>query len=683
LPHGNSTAASVSSPKDEYTIVPNTFLRYWLRAVSEEFFLLSWIVQATLGYVEGKGRRAVTLPTSFSVIAQETERGRHATERAAVILDRIGVIQRTGGAGAKPIFRINAEMLENPPLPVEELTLIVKELRQALRKDIRHLKDHPTCPETGQVPLANTAQGRVRNGTGPSSETGQVPRPKRDSLTGALKEESKELKIKGNTTSAPAASSTSSSSARKTVDDADDDDGNALLHPKPPRTKPYQPITANPDLISYTERIRCLLKSRHCVKNSFGPADKKLAEELFHEQIPIEQIEHGFLLVFQRWHVAFANGKDLGLIRSLKYFESAIREAGQPELAAVSEAYWRYLEHRLDPLDRQYLQKNQTSAASSSASASEHPRCAAPLSLQESSPTESISRDAKISPTDQPRISENGISAASSAAREAEGGEGHGPSSSIPKNNAPAVFEFSPEVVASEEEEKIFERMEHHLTKSSGTVRLMLDGTARLRIARAVSGAGYTLAHLEYLAQWSVVRKAQNPIGLLIKIAEDFHNRARSMRWPECFICKDSGVAAVKGSPWNGQGPCSCPAAEKVRHRFPHFEAWKLARAEGREFCADCANTGYEIRTGGEFPCLQCDFGREIAKRHRDEALERSKQQRAAEDRLRQAQQEKEKEQWDLRMGHISAQTARAATMRKPPGSPEFRKILANIAGGK
>jgi helix-turn-helix protein len=112
--------------------------------------------------------------------------------------------------------------------------------------------------------------------------------------------------------------------------------------------------------------------------------------------------------------------------------------------------------------------------------------------------------------------------------------------------------------------------------------RLMLDGAARSRIKRGITGAGHTLDHLTYLAQWATLRKARNPIGVLIKIAEDFENRARGVQWPACFLCADSGSVDVEGL---GR-PCSCRAgaarSEAARAELEATRAeWEAARIEG------------------------------------------------------------------------------------------------------
>jgi len=121
---------------------------------------------------------------------------------------------------------------------------------------------------------------------------------------------------------------------------------------------PYErrPGQQNPQSVAdYTAQIRRLLASRLCVKNSFTPADEKLAAALFQRQVPIEVIEHGILLGCARKYVTLLNGQSSGSIVSLSYFENLIDEAAA---STVSHDYWRYLRYRVDGFEKQWLQKS-------------------------------------------------------------------------------------------------------------------------------------------------------------------------------------------------------------------------------------------------------------------------------------------------------------------------------------
>jgi hypothetical protein len=106
------------------------------------------------------------------------------------------------------------------------------------------------------------------------------------------------------------------------------------------------------DLAGYTEHVRRLLKSRRCVDSSFTPADEKLVALFFRQKIPIEQIEHGFLLACARRFVSLLNRDGQEAITSLQYFQNAIDEAGRLQMTGE---YWRYLQLRVDRFEQQWL----------------------------------------------------------------------------------------------------------------------------------------------------------------------------------------------------------------------------------------------------------------------------------------------------------------------------------------
>lgn len=120
---------------------------------------------------------------------------------------------------------------------------------------------------------------------------------------------------------------------------------------------PYEKATAlakTTDLAGYTEQVRSLLRSRRCVENSFTPADEKLAALFFRQKIPIEQIEHGFLLACARRFVSLLNHDAQEAITSLQYFRNAIDEAGRLQMPVD---YWRYLKLRVDHFEQKWLAK--------------------------------------------------------------------------------------------------------------------------------------------------------------------------------------------------------------------------------------------------------------------------------------------------------------------------------------
>lgn len=106
------------------------------------------------------------------------------------------------------------------------------------------------------------------------------------------------------------------------------------------------------DQASYIAKIRSLLGARRCVASSFAPADENLANALFQRGIPIQQVERGLLLGCARKYVNLLNNNSKDLVVSFSYFQNVIEEAGELQM---SEDYWRYLQVRIDQMERQWL----------------------------------------------------------------------------------------------------------------------------------------------------------------------------------------------------------------------------------------------------------------------------------------------------------------------------------------
>jgi hypothetical protein len=108
----------------------------------------------------------------------------------------------------------------------------------------------------------------------------------------------------------------------------------------------------------YVDRVRRSLIARCCFGPIFRPADERSAEGLYREHIPVDHVEHGILLACARRYVALLNGTARGRINGLQYFQGAIEEARQ---SATSADYWRYLEHRVGQLEREWVATQQQS----------------------------------------------------------------------------------------------------------------------------------------------------------------------------------------------------------------------------------------------------------------------------------------------------------------------------------
>ena len=91
--------------------------------------------------------------------------------------------------------------------------------------------------------------------------------------------------------------------------------------------------------------------SRACVQGTFRAADEKLAAELYQRHVPLERIEHTYVLGCARKYVALLNHPSAALISSLHYFTALLSEV---EGLKVSADYWSYLSHKVDRLEQSW-----------------------------------------------------------------------------------------------------------------------------------------------------------------------------------------------------------------------------------------------------------------------------------------------------------------------------------------
>ena len=77
---------------------------------------------------------------------------------------------------------------------------------------------------------------------------------------------------------------------------------------------------------------------------------------MFQWGVPIQQAERGFLLGCARKYSTLLNNKSNELIVSVSYFQGVIEEAGELQM---SEDYWRYLQLRIDQMERQWVEQSQ------------------------------------------------------------------------------------------------------------------------------------------------------------------------------------------------------------------------------------------------------------------------------------------------------------------------------------
>ena len=105
---------------------------------------------------------------------------------------------------------------------------------------------------------------------------------------------------------------------------------------------------ATQDRASYIAQIQRLMGSRRCVASPFAPTDEHIANALFKRGVPIEQIEHGFLLGCARKYATLLNSKSNAVIVSFSYFQNVIEEAGELKMS-----------EDIDKMEQQWLEQSQ------------------------------------------------------------------------------------------------------------------------------------------------------------------------------------------------------------------------------------------------------------------------------------------------------------------------------------
>ena len=105
------------------------------------------------------------------------------------------------------------------------------------------------------------------------------------------------------------------------------------------------------DQSHYIQQVRQLFLSRACVQGTFSATDEKLATEWYQRHMPLERIEHAYLLGCARKYMALLNHPSAALISSLHYFTALLREMVELN---VSADYWSYLSHKVDQLEQRW-----------------------------------------------------------------------------------------------------------------------------------------------------------------------------------------------------------------------------------------------------------------------------------------------------------------------------------------
>ena len=127
----------------------------------------------------------------------------------------------------------------------------------------------------------------------------------------------------------------------------------------------------------YVDRVRSLFLSRACVAGGFTAADERLAAEWRERDVPLEHIEHAYLLGCARKYVALLNHPGAPLISSLRYFTALLEEVAD---SPVSPGYWQHLARQVEQLERRG--RNRAAAAPPTGHANFAPADAASTALK-------------------------------------------------------------------------------------------------------------------------------------------------------------------------------------------------------------------------------------------------------------------------------------------------------------
>jgi hypothetical protein len=131
---------------------------------------------------------------------------------------------------------------------------------------------------------------------------------------------------------------------------------------------PYQkqvPATVEAPEITFLRQARAAFLAPACVRSTFTTADEKLARNLGRSGVTLERLRRAIWLGCARKYVALLNGQSQLPITSLAYFASLIEEVSQPEIPIT---YWDHIRHRMEELERRWLQKADSAAAKNAGS---------------------------------------------------------------------------------------------------------------------------------------------------------------------------------------------------------------------------------------------------------------------------------------------------------------------------
>ncbi len=102
------------------------------------------------------------------------------------------------------------------------------------------------------------------------------------------------------------------------------------------------------------EYVRRLIEAYRKTPGTTGRAhrqDRRFAEQLYEQQIPLSIVENALLLASARRLLRHDDAPHLETIRSLYYFRSVIDEVMQ---STMSDDYFRYLRRKLEAIHKQH-----------------------------------------------------------------------------------------------------------------------------------------------------------------------------------------------------------------------------------------------------------------------------------------------------------------------------------------
>ena len=110
------------------------------------------------------------------------------------------------------------------------------------------------------------------------------------------------------------------------------------------------PCPPDEGLAAYIKQVKQAFLARRCVRSTFAAPDEKIAAALYHDGVPIADVEHAILLGSLRKYVALMNHGRGTPITSLRYFAALFEEVKQD----ISPGYWAHVIRRVEQAERQW-----------------------------------------------------------------------------------------------------------------------------------------------------------------------------------------------------------------------------------------------------------------------------------------------------------------------------------------